>query len=122
MDEPSGAGVESICRWAGHVGLLGRAVAIACIAGATAEELYEVAEREGYSRAELDALLVELVGSGAVSRIDGSQLTEVVFSNSIPLSPEADKSPKIVSLSIASLMAAAIKSINEETSVSTLFS
>jgi ribose-phosphate pyrophosphokinase len=62
-----------------------------------------------------------VLSGGAVSRIAGSELKEVVFSNSIPLSPEAEKSPKIVALSIASLMAAAIKSINEETSVSTLF-
>jgi ribose-phosphate pyrophosphokinase len=44
-----------------------------------------------------------------------------VFANSIPLSEEARKSTKIKSLSIAKLMAAAIKSIHEETSVSNLF-
>jgi len=45
----------------------------------------------------------------------------VVFSNSIPLSEAARKSDRIVSLSIAKLMADAIRSIHEETSVSTLF-
>src|SRR5215471_13493136 len=57
----------------------------------------------------------------AVERIENSALQEVVFTNSIPLSEEAKKSSKIKSLSIAKLMAAAIKSIHEETSVSNLF-
>jgi ribose-phosphate pyrophosphokinase len=57
----------------------------------------------------------------AVSRIEASALKEVVFTNSIPQSEEARKSAKIVSLSIAKLMADAIRSIHEETSVSTLF-
>jgi ribose-phosphate pyrophosphokinase len=57
----------------------------------------------------------------AVERIERSALKEVVFTNSIPLSEEARKSSKIKSLSIAKLMADAIRSIHEETSVSTLF-
>jgi ribose-phosphate pyrophosphokinase len=57
----------------------------------------------------------------AVSRIEASALKEVVFTNSIPLSEEARSSTKIRSLSIAKLMADAIRSIHEETSVSTLF-
>jgi len=57
----------------------------------------------------------------AVSRIEASALEEVVFTNSIPLSEEARSSTKIRSLSIAKLMADAIRSIHEETSVSTLF-
>src|SRR5436305_8278903 len=57
----------------------------------------------------------------AVSRIEASDLREVVCTNSIPLSEEAKKSSKIRSLSIAKLMATAIRSIHEETSVSNLF-
>ncbi len=57
----------------------------------------------------------------AVGRIEASALREVVFTNSIPLSEEAAKSSRIKSLSIAKLMAAAIKSIHDETSVSGLF-
>jgi len=57
----------------------------------------------------------------AVSRIEASCLKEVVVSNSIPLSKEAKACSKIKSLSIAKLMAEAIKSIHEETSVSVLF-
>jgi ribose-phosphate pyrophosphokinase len=57
----------------------------------------------------------------AVERIEASELQEVVFTNSIPLSEAARKSSRIKSLSIAQLMADAIRSIHEETSVSTLF-
>jgi ribose-phosphate pyrophosphokinase len=72
--------------------------------------------------ASVSACATHAVLSGpAVGRIQASDLKEVVLSNSIPLSEEALKSTKIKSLSIAKLMAAAIKSIHEETSVSNLF-
>ena len=57
----------------------------------------------------------------AVSRIEASDLVEVVITNSIPLSEEGKQSKKIKALSIAKLMATAIRSIHEETSVSNLF-
>ena len=57
----------------------------------------------------------------AVPRIEESALQEVVFTNSIPLSKEAQASKKIKSVSVAPLLAEAIKSIHEETSVSVLF-
>jgi len=57
----------------------------------------------------------------AVERIEESRLKEVVVTNSIPLSEAAKKSSRIKSLSIAHLMADAIRSIHEETSVSVLF-
>ena len=44
-----------------------------------------------------------------------------MFTNSIPLSEEARKSSRIKSLSVATLLAEAIRSIHEETSVSVLF-
>ena len=72
--------------------------------------------------ASVSACATHAVLSGpAVSRIEESALKEVVFTNSIPLSEEARKSSRIKSLSIAKLMADAIRSIHEETSVSTLF-
>jgi ribose-phosphate pyrophosphokinase len=72
--------------------------------------------------ASVSACATHAVLSGkAVERIDNSALREVVFTNSIPLSEEARQSAKIKSLSIAKLMADAIRSIHEETSVSTLF-
>jgi len=57
----------------------------------------------------------------AVERIDSSALKEVVISNSIPQSVEGKGSPKIKQLSIAPLLARAVQSIHEETSVSILF-
>jgi len=57
----------------------------------------------------------------AVERISGSPLTELVVSDSIPLSPEAAQCSKIRVLSVASLLARAIQSIHEGGSISTLF-
>ena len=72
--------------------------------------------------ASVSACATHAVLSGpAVSRIEESELKEVVCTNSIPLSEAGRKSTRIKSLSIAKLMADAIRSIHEETSVSTLF-
>jgi ribose-phosphate pyrophosphokinase len=72
--------------------------------------------------ASVSACATHAVLSGpAVERIEKSELKEVVFTNSIPLSEAARNSTRIKSLSIAPLMADAIRSIHEETSVSTLF-
>ncbi len=72
--------------------------------------------------ASVSACATHAVLSGpAVSRIAESELKEVVCTNSIPLSEEAKRCCRIKSLSIAKLMADAIRSIHEETSVSTLF-
>jgi len=57
----------------------------------------------------------------AVRRIEESPLKEVVFTNSIPLLDDAKHSSKIKYLSVAPLLARAIQSIHEETSVSSLF-
>jgi ribose-phosphate pyrophosphokinase len=72
--------------------------------------------------ASVSACATHAVLSGdAVSRIEASCLKEVVFTNSIPLSKEARTSSRIKSLSVAKLLAEAIRSIHEETSVSVLF-
>jgi ribose-phosphate pyrophosphokinase len=72
--------------------------------------------------ASVSACATHAVLSGhAVSRIEASQLQQVVFTNSIPLSKEAKKSSRIQSLSVAKLLAEAVRSIHEETSVSVLF-
>jgi ribose-phosphate pyrophosphokinase len=57
----------------------------------------------------------------AVQRISESRIKEVVVSNSIPLSKEAEKCGKIRSLSVAPLLARAVQSIHEESSISVLF-
>jgi len=68
------------------------------------------------------AVATHAVLSGqAVQRIEQSSIAEVVLTNSIPLSREASGCSRIRTLSVASLLARAIQSIHEETSVSTLF-
>jgi len=57
----------------------------------------------------------------AIERIEDSPLKDVVISNSIPLKDGARDCSRIRVLSVAPLLARAILSIHEETSVSTLF-
>ncbi len=56
----------------------------------------------------------------AIQRLQASEFEAVFITNTIPLSPER-RIPKIKVLSVAPLLAEAIKSIHEETSVSRLF-
>src|SRR5512132_3649772 len=58
----------------------------------------------------------------AIENISKSAITQVVVTNTIPLSEAAEREPKIKKLSIAGLIGRAIQSIHEETSVSKLFS
>ncbi|HEY6769417.1 MAG TPA: ribose-phosphate pyrophosphokinase [Candidatus Sulfotelmatobacter sp.] len=57
----------------------------------------------------------------AVENIAHSQIREVVVTNTIPLTEEAKREPKIRVLSIAGLIGRAIQANHEETSVSRLF-
>ena len=57
----------------------------------------------------------------AVNRIKESPLTEVVITNTIPLSPEALATGKFKVVSIARLLAEAIRRIHHSDSVSSLF-
>lgn len=57
----------------------------------------------------------------ALERIGKSKLEQVVVTNTIPLTAAGRNEPKIKVLSIAGLIARAIQSIHEETSVSSLF-
>jgi ribose-phosphate pyrophosphokinase len=57
----------------------------------------------------------------AVERLAKSEVTEVVVTNSVPLSENARKLKKIKVLSVAELLARGIRSIHEETSISELF-
>src|SRR5437868_12537363 len=62
-----------------------------------------------------------VVAGPAIERIAHSRLEQVVVTNSIPLTSAGKNEAKIKVLSIAGLVARAIQSIHEETSVSTLF-
>ena len=57
----------------------------------------------------------------ALDRIEKSPLDQLIVTNTIPLSPEAQQCRKIVVLSVARLLGQAIRNIHEETSVSSLF-
>ncbi len=62
-----------------------------------------------------------VLSGGAVSRINNSQLDELVVTDTIPLSDEAKASDKIRQLSIAELLAETMRRIAMEDSVSSLF-
>jgi ribose-phosphate pyrophosphokinase len=57
----------------------------------------------------------------AIDRIDNSPLDQLIVTNTIPLSSAGQQCKKIVVLSVARLLGQAIRSIHEETSVSSLF-
>ncbi|MFM8536068.1 MAG: ribose-phosphate diphosphokinase [Acidimicrobiia bacterium] len=57
----------------------------------------------------------------AIERIEKSPLDKLLITNTIPLAAERAKCQKIVVLSVARLLGQAIRSIHEETSVSSLF-
>ena len=72
--------------------------------------------------ARVFACAVHGVLSGpAIERIESSPIDKLIVTNTIPLNPAAAASSKIVVLSVARLLGQAIKSIHEETSVSSLF-
>jgi ribose-phosphate pyrophosphokinase len=62
-----------------------------------------------------------VLSGSALHQIENSVLTELVVSNSIPLRNEARSCKRIRQLSVAPLLAKAIRSIYEETSISRLF-
>jgi len=57
----------------------------------------------------------------SVQRIEESRIKEVVLTNSVPLPEDARNSARFRALTVAPLLARAIQSIHEETSVSNLF-
>jgi ribose-phosphate pyrophosphokinase len=62
-----------------------------------------------------------VLSGNAIERIENSPLEQVIVTNTIPLTEAAKKCDKIVQLSVAELLGDAIRSIHEETSVSSLF-
>jgi ribose-phosphate pyrophosphokinase len=57
----------------------------------------------------------------AIERLDAAPLDQVIITNTIPLAERAKCCKKIKQLSVARLLGQAIRSIHEETSVSSLF-
>ena len=57
----------------------------------------------------------------AIDRIENSPMDQLIVTNTVPLRGEAQQCKKIVVLSVARLLGQAIRSIHEETSVSSLF-
>jgi ribose-phosphate pyrophosphokinase len=57
----------------------------------------------------------------AIERIETSPIDQLIVTNTIPASPAGEACSKIKVLSVARLLGQAIKSIHEETSVSSLF-
>jgi len=82
----------------------------------TVEALIEAGARQVYA-----ACTHPVLSGRAIQRINESKLAELVVTNSIPLSEEAQRCERIRTLSVAPLLARAIRSIHEEASVSTLF-
>ena len=72
--------------------------------------------------ARVIACAVHGVLSGpAIERIEKAPIEKLIVTNTIPLCAEGTKSKKVVVLSVARLLGQAIRSIHEETSVSSLF-
>jgi ribose-phosphate pyrophosphokinase len=62
-----------------------------------------------------------VLSGAAIERIEKSPIDKMIVTNTIPLQPAGQECSKIVVLSVARLLGQAIKSIHEETSVSSLF-
>ncbi len=82
----------------------------------TARALMDAGARQVYACATHPVL-----SGPALERLSQSPLVEMVVTNTIPLTPEAQREPKIKVRSIAGLLARAIQSVHEESSVSKLF-
>jgi ribose-phosphate pyrophosphokinase len=91
-----------------------------CDTGGSLTKVAKALKNAGAER--IHACFTHAVLSGqAVKQLDDSEIERVIITNSIPLRDHACELKKIEVLSIAPLLAKAIKSIHEETSVSSLF-
>ena len=89
----------------------------------TAGTLTKVAEaiKAAGAREVLACCTHPVLSGHAIERIEKSPLSKLIVTDSLPLSAEKRACGKIVELSIAELLARAIKNIHEETSVTSLF-
>ena len=91
-----------------------------CDTGGSLTKVSRALKEAGAER--IHACFTHAVLSGeAIEHLEESDIERIVVTNTIPLHDHACDSKKIKVLSIAPLLAKAIKSIHEETSVSSLF-
>jgi ribose-phosphate pyrophosphokinase len=86
----------------------------------TTTQAAQALKDEGSSRVYAASTHAVLSGP-AIDRINNSVLEEVIVTNTIPLDTKREKCRKLNVLSIAPLLAEAIKRIHEESSISSLF-
>src|SRR5256712_3170465 len=91
-----------------------------CDTGGSLTKVAKALKEAGAAR--IDACFTHpVLSGGAVEQLAKSEIEEIIVTNTIPLNSKAAELDKIKVLSIAPLLAKAIKSIHEETSVSSLF-
>ncbi len=88
--------------------------------GGTLTKVAEAVKAAG-AREVLASCSHPVLSGHAIERIERSPLSKLIVTDSMPLSPEKLASGRIVMLSIAELLARAIKNIHEESSVTSLF-
>ena len=86
----------------------------------TIEKAAQALKDEGAARV-LGCAVHGVLSGPAIERIERSALEELIVTNTIPMTPERADCKKIRVLSVARLLGQAIRSIHEETSVSSLF-
>ena len=94
-----------------------------CDTGGTICKVAEALHKAG-ANSVMAAFSHAVLSGQAIENIRGSYLEKVVVTNTIPLSEEGKQlqaEGRIVVLSVAKMLARAIKSIHDETSVSSLF-
>jgi ribose-phosphate pyrophosphokinase len=89
----------------------------------TAGTLTEAARalEDAGARAVYAAITHPVLSGPAIKRIDESPLRELVVTDTIPLRPDAQECRKLKVVSVAALLGEAIRRINNEESVSSLF-
>jgi ribose-phosphate pyrophosphokinase len=80
----------------------------------------EALKREG-AKMILGCCTHAVLSGPAIEKINASPLEELVVTNSVPLQPQAQKCKKIKVLSVARLIAEAIRRTHDEQSISSLF-
>ena len=91
-----------------------------CDTGGSLTKVAKALREEGAERIHA-CFTHPVLSGGAVEQLAKSEIETIIVTNTIPLHDHACELEKITVLSIAPLLAKAIKSIHEETSVSSLF-